>query len=453
MRAVLAAMAPFAPLVFVLVPGPVGCAAEREPIERAAVESVAERAADPERLALAFRLAEIAPLRSAPPPPERFDASDPMFWRAAAFAYAPQVREARHAYVAAIDAARAAGAPGPARIDADGPPLAVAVEIDFLGVLGVGRSRAENALARDSVRAALGALEQAVFSADFDVERARIRVLAELEAVAAIERLTEPVRTDATRITILVGDGFVPRATADEALGQVRALQAAVDRAHVQLAAARADLARLAGLPPDHPAFATLTGALPEEPIAPAAPDASTLIARIPELRRLRLDYAVAEADVRLAAARWWPELAVGPQVVAGDDFLPGGVLRMDVSWPTTVLAGMRAAAHRRERAREMVEETLIDWQARRMERVARVAAAVRLARDLAPAIDAGAEAMWRAARARFSTDPAALPEWSLALERRMPAIDGLIEARRNAALAAIDVRELDGVEFDGGAP
>jgi outer membrane protein TolC len=318
---------------------------------------------------------------------------------------------------------------------------------DLLGILGVGRQAAALELAHAEERAALGALEKAVWEAEFRVDRARVRVAAARAREEAADALLKDSASDFARIDILTRRGRVPASEAQWAWAVVHMVEHAMSAARTARAEEEAELAVAAGIPPSHPAIAevapeTIEQFLPGMQL-PAEPAGEELLARVPELRALHLDYAVAEAELRREAAEQWPMIGLGPKVALGaDNTLAGGILSVELPFPGSVDGRIAAAVQKRSATREAVEDALLGSLAaiRAHRRVLREGREV--LESHARIADIASANMWRAARARFRADPMTLEGWSFALEHRIEPMIGMIEAREALALAALDLRE-----------
>jgi outer membrane protein TolC len=434
-----------------LVPG--ACRApEAAPLDAGSLaRSVGARSAASEQLAAALELAGLRPLSLAPPPPEVL--SDPEareFWHTCAWVFAPAMRAARRRVEAARAAAGSAGRSGPIEgmleVEDLGDPAAftrVFVTFDLIGLLGLGPAASARALADAETRAALGQLEEAMWSTRYAVDAARARLTVLRAAQEQLRSLSQEAEADSARMAILERHGRL----AAEALAAARLATSGLDRRLAQLALeeaqAREGLALAAGLAPDAPALAASgehdLALLLDMPTS-AAPTAEELLARLPGLRSAFLDYAIAEARLRDEAAQRWPGLRLGPQLLWSEpDFFAGAVLGSDVPWPGALDGRIVAASVEREAARERVEDALLAAELRRAAAEERRAAAdALLARGARPAVDASAR-LWSAARASFAVEPAALMDWATALGMRAEAVETHARARAELALATLE--------------
>jgi Outer membrane efflux protein len=436
-----------------------GCAAPaRAPIDRDALaESAFERGRSIEVVQRALELSRLEPLAlEAPALSGPLDPDSASFWHACAYAYDPDTRAARQRLLAARARTGSSGAPGPIGVDVENQDFAgpqreteVMITFDLLGLLGTGRAAAARELAEGEARAALAELGAAIWRARFRVDRARARAASIAIELERLEALRAEAAQDEPRLAILAERGWLP--PADLAMG--RASLAGIDRAiallQVDRADARAELGAAAGLPPDAPVIAAVSArTLAQLPSAPPAqlPPARELLSRLPDLRSAELGYAIAEARLRVAAAETWPEIGLGPKIVfVPDDTLPGGILTLSVPFPGSQSGRVEAALHERELARQALEDQLLGAArevARRHERLAELTTAWH---DQSVALDAAAENVWRASRARFRADAGALERWSFALEKRIEPLQSVVTAELQVILAALDLEEACG--------
>jgi hypothetical protein len=323
--------------------------------------------------------------------------------------------------------------------------------IDLLALLGVGPADAAKRLASAEVCDALGELESAVWSARFRVLRALIRRSGALERERVVGALTRQAAEDQPRIESLERAGRGVPADIAWSRATVGRLRVAEAQARIDAGAAEAELAMAAGLPPGHAAFERLGGsdvsAVPRT-VAVAEAEPSLLLATVPSLRALKLKYAVAEARLRKASMDGWPGIAIGPKATFTPDiFLGGGVVDVWLPNPGVIQPAVCAALVDRTAAREAVEDELVRVLARsralrkQLHELEQVLESSVLARTDA------AEAMWRAARAKFSSDESALTGWNLALDTWLDASLGAIATRETIALLVLDLLEVTGSE------
>jgi outer membrane protein, heavy metal efflux system len=435
------------------------CSAPAErPLEPRELTAAVELRRDtPEQLANALALAGLAPLSVEPPTSaDLADPTRPAFWHAAAWAWSPEARAARRTLAAARARARSAGAPGPIEGEVeieDGGDLdamtRASLSFDVVGLLGLGPSAAARALADAETRAAQGELERAVWRTRFEVDAARSKLAASRAALETLRALASEAQDSRVRIEILARNGRLEAAALASAELSERGLAQRISALELEESRAAEQLAVLAGLPPhaealDAPSPLTLdeVGSRP----APQEPEPIELLERLPELRVSLLEYALAEARLREAAAQRWPELRLGPHLLWEDgDFLLGLLASAGIPWPGSLDGEIAAASEEREAARERTEDALLAAQAALQGARERAAVARRLLeRDASSSAEQSAR-MWTAARARFAVEPAALMEWSSALRMRAEALAELAEARGELALATLDLEQAAG--------
>jgi len=434
-------------------------APESAPLEAAELtRAVSRRDASPAELGAALELAGLRPL-ALPPPTDaaRLDPQRAEFWHACAWAWSPGTRAARRRVEAARARAGSAGLPGPIGgvlevRDLDQPDAnsRLMLTFDLIGLLGLGPAGAARALADAETRASLSGLEEAVWAARFEVDAARVRLAAVRAAGAGLDALAREADGEAHRIEILERNGRLSAGALASARLALQRLAERRGRVALEEARAREGLALAAGLAPGAPALDVPGGETLEAWSAdrsPAAePTAVELLERVPRLRGLLLDYAIAEARLRAAAARRWPSLALGPHLFWGEpDFLLGAVVGSGLPWPGS-LEGEIAAAHvEREAARERVEDGLLAVQAGLGAALDRETAARSLLEQGARPAAGESARLWTAARARFAVEPEQLTFWAHALSERAQALHGLELARAERALAALEVERATG--------
>ncbi len=378
------------------------------------------------------------------------------YWHARALAWGAGVRPAFGEWRAALARARGAGSPDGVRIgygidDFDDSSLEnqVSATIDVIRLLGLGPADAEEDAAKSRVALTLGHLEETLWQAVFAVDRARVRLDAARRREQTIAHLLAAARKDGRRIELLAARGRV----APGLVGRVEAVLARLERERTEMAAAavraEAVLAQAAGLVPG--ALALSASPAPDAmPGCPTVGDVQPeeLLDRVPALRSARQAYALEEARVRVACASWWPGLRVGPRVkIRPDDFLTGGIVSLDLPWPSAVRAEVDAAKERRTAAREALEDALASTWADvdGYRREAMLAQEIER-RDVEPMAQGSARA-WRGARARLSVLEGldALELWLDALQLRANGAVAAIDARERTWLATLRFRESAG--------
>jgi len=196
--------------------------------------------------------------------------------------------------------------------DGGSDPWVIAAGLGFSIPLG-GRRAAERDLAEAELRAQKGAFLESEWTVWRDVGVAWIEWSAARLRVDATERLARGLEGLARTAMDLADRGEL--ASTEAALFRIEQAQRnnQLRRLRGEVEAAKLRLLGLVGLPP-----ATLLELLPAielettiVAIAPAGPDAIAL--RNPELARLRREYDVAEAALRHAIRKQYPDLTLGP--------------------------------------------------------------------------------------------------------------------------------------------
>lgn len=428
------------------------CAAPRaaDTTLTATASSIEGRSPSADLVASALELADLDALSLAPPSADELaDPSRDGYWHGAAYAFAPAVREARAAALAALAREEAAGAPGPIglrlvdhEVGGDDALIETVATFDLLRLLGVGPAGAETALARATSLRALAMLGSALWEAPFAVDRARIDLeAADLRARLQAELAAE-AGSDLIRVEVLEETGRLGAAPAGVAKGQTRATGGALEAARGASARARAGLALAAGLTPETVGDTPAWGMLERTPDAPAAIDPDH-----PTLRVTRLELAVAEARLRSVAARAWPTLRLGPHLgfPSGrlDPLRLGGVFTAMAPVPSSYEGLMEGAAVERDRVLERYAEAVLALRVGLRAAVTRLDAAERRVAATASAARATAQA-WEAARAGFRTGGPLAP-WVNAHERRRMAIEAHVAACAERARAALEARRFAG--------
>lgn len=364
-------------------------------------------------------------------------------WAGCLESSAPAVIAARHDLAREAARARSLGAPATmleAELVGGGSEreAEIALAFDLPALVGAGRAAAQRARAEVDAARASEELAAVRFAVQHELERAlaALAVAREIEReTAELEALSAP---NATRLELLSGRGWLAPDQAAAARTMLHHVAALGLEQRAVAAAARADVARLTALAPDSPwldderatGLATITGRTADRAEGPD-PDARALLERLPALRVARLDYVAAEADVRIACAERWPALLLGPKAtLASDDWLLGGLLRLELPWPPASNAAVDAARHARDAAHDALAAALVSAQNDVVERRAELRAAELALLEHGNSLAQSSEVTLRGAQARFSVDAAALPEWTMALDQRTRAL-----ATRGAAL------------------
>ena len=445
-------------VLLIAVASSVGCAAsQRHELAPGEVHAALETRSNGPLASLApEQLAGLETLALARPTPD--ECADPHssgYWRACALAWNPSVRAARRELERALAVANVAGLPGSIDVALESLEFAdleretkLAATIDLLGLIGVGPTRIAREAARGEVTRAHSALESAVWSALFEVQRARVRLAASRERTRYLNVLLKQVAAQSERFEILERRGRLSEADAEMVQAAGHDIEHALSRERSREAELHAELARLSGLPFEHAAYASVDGTALNEARQFSEPAAAReLLEQDPALRELSLEYAQAELRVRRVAADAWPSLRVGPQLTfMPSDVLLGGVLDLALPWPGRVEKEIRIASAEREAARERVEDALNLALARVASlRVDEAEARLR-ASEHAPKTDSAAESAWQAINARLRVGMASALEWTRVLRERVPPLSALVDEREGAAIAALDLAQACGV-------
>ncbi|MSR48305.1 MAG: hypothetical protein EXS13_14800 [Planctomycetes bacterium] len=372
----------------------------------------------------------------------------------------PAVRAARLALAQArAEAARAGAVPLMADVEHVGRGATheteLMVALDLAALAGGGRQAALRAQAQAELLRAEAALAAARFAAGFGLQRVQTRF-------HAIEQLAEEFGTLAAaaaptlhRMELLEERGWL----AEREVEAARAMRHHLEAGQAELAAKRAEALAAIAIAygrSDGAALSELAAYVeaiqPSEATVDEA-DAARLLRDHPELQVARAKWLVAEAAVRAAAAEQWPALLIGPKaMLASDDWMLGGLARLELPWPPAAAAAVDATRRARDAARETLATELaasrvlveaararcdIAWQARDDH-------VVPIARSRAKQLAAAA--------ARFAVDSGELADWTMAFEQRIEALAAEVDAREAATLAAIDLAEALGIA-EGKAP
>ncbi len=293
------------------------------------------------------------------------------WWRERSVAFHPDVRLARRDLEATMALARGASAPEPIELNLEVANLQAGTEndlmatFDLLGLLGLGRSAKAALLAKAEVRAKHAILEEVTWRAI----RAVARTLGETEAATERElglaRLLEELRPLMSRARAAASRGWLSKGAMARAEALINEIEGERAMASVDLARRRATLATEAGLPPGEtdvfPIARTALTRTDQTAVVPDIPSTIELLGRMPLLRRLSLEYAVADANVAAVAAENFPNLAIGPRLIIDPMSTLGGlVAESSLPWPTSVDSQVDAAIARRAQAREALEDAVL---------------------------------------------------------------------------------------------
>ncbi|MBL8842145.1 MAG: hypothetical protein JNL90_11535 [Planctomycetes bacterium] len=334
------------------------------------------------------------------------------------------------------------------------------VALDVAALVGGGRRAAERAEAAVMVQQADAELAAARSTTRLAVETRRAQLAEAQELSGALAALLEGAAPTRARLERLTLHGrLAPRdvAAAHNGLDAVAAERSAAEAMAANL---RGELAMELGLPieqleasfaglatwaPLEEGSATAPDAPRDAPLAPSL-DAAQLLERVPRLRIARAEWLAAEAAVRVAAAEQWPALLLGPKaMLTSDDWVVGGLARLELPWPPAAAAAVDMARAARDAARAQLAGELAAAQATLAARTRACALAEASSRDHAQPRERRSAAQLEAATARFAADPAELPDWTMAIEQRMGALAAAAAARRAAAIARLERLEAEG--------
>ena len=382
-------------------------------------------------------------------------------WSACLETSAPTILAARHRLAAVTARARAAGR---APVMVEGEQVGFGADrttelmaaFDLARLVGSGRGAAEQARAELVVEAAAAELAAARFHTQHDLERALARLAVARTLATDLEAFTTSLAPAERRAALLDQRGWLaPDDLAATRLKQHH-LAAHLAEQSSAVAAARAELAAVSGLPGDSAwlddpeATGLLTierhadGRL--EPDASQPPEPAALLATHPDLARDRIALLAAEADVRLAAAERWPALLIGPKAsLTPDDLLWGGVLRLELPWPSAADAELDAARAERDGERAQLVAAFTRACNAVVAQRAAADAADRVRRTHGESLLADSEITLRAAQARFMADPAALRDWTMAIEARHEALVAHADALERWLVTLFDASEAEG--------
>lgn len=344
---------------------------------------------------------------------------------AAVSEFHPDLLAARAVHLAALERSRGIGAALDSRLELESTEgsNSGSLQLDVLAVAGIGRLPCAEAVARAEVLLA-DAGERLTAGRALARTRGtlarRARLIAERARLVAFREEIEPALE---RSRVLADSGFSGAAVAAESRGIDAAIRARLSRLAADVAIVDLELAIVTGGAFD-PERVPRSGDLTID-LDTIALDDGCVALSVP-LAAL----VVAEARLRLAASRSWPDLAIGPtfRLTPGVGIL-GGMLELEFDDPRKVTAEVSAATierdlaasdlacglHRLETARDLGRE---EWSA------ARAAAEA----GLAASSDAARAEL--AARARYEIDPALAGEWHRMSEARLSALESEFELR-----------------------
>jgi outer membrane protein TolC len=384
------------------------------------------------------------------------DLDAPDYWQACAVLWNGEVRAARLRLAASLAALESAGAPQGSELNAEVFSEAgdsagqMSWTFDVLGWLGSGRSRAARALASSEVRAASVELEQALWAARFRVERARARASDAWTQIKYLRQHLGSAQPALARGQALFEQGRLSEGGRAVLRMAHWAEEHALHLREQALAAATAELADACGLEIENPALAAVSETTLDRQLQSARPvelpGLETLAERVPQVRRARLEHAVAEARLRAAAAETWPELRLGPALEFGPgDTLVGGMLSLPLPHARRLRGAVEAAVEQRAAARAAFEESLRAARARAAEAQRRLQLAREALEQHVQPRETESAVAWRSAQAAFETDPTMAKDAAAMFLERGMALSDLFDTRLELALASLDFQEACG--------
>jgi hypothetical protein len=390
----------------------------------------------------------------------RNDPAEPGYWFARALAQAPPVRAALAEWRAARARAATAGAAHAVDVeltdhsfDSDDPLVELVPMLDVLALLGLGPSAAERAAAGAEERLALARVERAAFDAWLAAERARARLAALVGRDEVLEGLLDEVDADLVRFELLARHGRIGAAETAAARASGVELQRRRAVLAEAVATARRELAAAVGLAPTHPALAMVgAGHLEAGPrvdsahMGPAVPSDEQLD-RHPRVREVVQRFAVAEGEVRRAAALAWPGVKLGPHFARPegygvDDLRIGGMLALELPFPARWRGALQSAVARRAGELAAYEDLLLELAQRASDATARITVVTARAEGPSMRLAAAAQQGWTATRASFRVGRAEPGRWREALRMQVEGALLGIEDAEALALARLDLLE-----------
>ncbi|MEM1447514.1 MAG: TolC family protein [Planctomycetota bacterium] len=428
-----------------------------KPLDLEASELAWTDRVDVESLEVALAGADVAATAIVDPDPEaRRDQASDAFWQASALAWNPRVRATRNEVLALRQDLRSAGAPGPVWVRAvdhqfggEDSLFETIATFDLIGLLGLGPAEAAKELADAQVIQALSQHEEALWAARMEVERARVQLSAARARLVRIDELQAEARADDVRITILERNGREAPSDVDAARARIDVLERLRSIHGDAVAEASRRLQAAAGLPAGHPAIDLVDAAhvagFREREAPTLAGDEDARALTHPTLRRARLDFALAEANIRQIAAEAWPGIRLGPHLAFGPGTNIGGVLQLSLPWPSAWKGRLAGAEERREGARLAFEDAWIDLHQRDDAALRRLELARERAADATRNVDDAMQSMWLAARARYRNGAMPLMRWIDVLEMRTNALLLPVDDAEAIALAWLDLLDARG--------
>ncbi|MDC3307357.1 hypothetical protein OAV47_00830 [bacterium] len=373
------------------------------------------------------------------------------YWYLRAAAWAPKVRAARRELAAARGEQQSAGAPAPVGIQVidqdfsgDSDLVNALAAFDLIGLLGLGPSGADEAVAEAQVEAARAALEDAAWRAWLDAERALVQWQAAAIRTDRLAQIGQQADRDLQRVQILTREGRIGRTHSEAAEGAAAELTRRLSLAADEASRARAGLAAVVGLDPQR----DLAGAAPvipaPEALGPAEPgtwfDLDEHLESHPSLRVAQRTFELRESQVRQAAADAWPGVALGPRLGFLDPTQIGGVLRITVPFPSSWEGRLAAAIERRDAALAAYEDQLHLLQTAEIDALTRVRQADSRVEGASADVVKSLLGDWEAARAAFRVQRTPLEQWTGALRRLSMRATWDIDDWERSDLAALDL-------------
>lgn len=418
-----------------------------------ALQALAERpGADAVRRVLDGRVWQPS-LLALPGEPASLAPRDHGYWLLRAAAYSADVRAALREWRAVRAARSGAGAMEPVQVQVvdhefggDDPLIEGIAVFDVIGLLGLGPSAAESKRASAEEAEARARLEETLWRAWLEIERARVRFAASAARADALAALAGTARTDLERFEILERTGRLgtaPGAAARGAASEVARRLSVEQERLARLAEVLEERVGVEGISIDAAAGALaplegITGAVDVEAWFAEAARRDLH----PSLDRARALWVTREAQVREAAAGAWPGVGLGPRIGKPDEVNIGAVLRLRIPAPSRWRAAIDEAVERRDASVEAYED-LLHALRQRAEAAAAVEREARARLDGATAeVVEASGARWSAVRASFRVGRAAPDDWVETLLHRVNAVVRPIEDAETIALARIDLVE-----------
>lgn len=375
------------------------------------------------------------------------DPSRPEFWMASADAFGGSQQQARRRALAVLGELAAAGAPAPVQVavtdhtfEGDAPLLETAWAFDLYGLLGWGPRETEALHGRARVDQALAEYERTLFEGRLEALRARAALGAALSVEREREVLLGELEQGAARITLLEKHGRISAAMADAARGMVGRAERMASMARVDVASARARLALATGRAANDPALDHVT----PEVLAERASIAGSLRPEHPALRAAAEQVALTEARVRMVARQAWPSVQIGPHLGFPEGDLDplklGGILRLNLPWPSSWEGRLAAAEEQREAALEAWDEQVLALGRAESEARVRLEQAEMRLKEASRALASGSQEAWRRARLALVVAEATPADWVDALERRIPGSIALVQDELAMCLSTLDL-------------